>query len=156
MSRRWLSMREAAQEMGVSSRQARRRLERRNEVHPYTGKLLRWRDRTGGVREVNPAVLQQLLEAEPVDIERALSEVHDRVDVLDRRTIAHRHLLHSQKKAIEGIQASQAALIGSVSALSGLSAQAILGHRGTQSVKSRQGDKGGHDRTGSRDDGPEA
>jgi hypothetical protein len=148
-------MRDAAQEMGVSARQARRRLERRNGQAPYTGKLLRWRDQPGGVREVNPAVLRQMMEAEPVDIERALSEVHDRVDVLDRRTLAHRRQLVSQRKAIEGIQKSQAALIGSVSALSGHREKRIVGHRRPESVKKCQGDKGGHDRTSGRDGDPE-
>jgi hypothetical protein len=119
MTRGWITIRDAAPLMGVSRRQARRRLERLNAVHPYAGKLLRWRGDEGGVREVNLAVLRQIVESEPVDIERSLSEVHDRVDVLDRRTKAHRRELVAQRKAIEGLQMSQSGLNSSVAALLG-------------------------------------
>lgn len=118
----WITVNEAARLAEISRWQMRRRLKTWDKV--CGGRLLRWADKPGGKLEVNPAVLRQMLRADPVDRERELSEVHERIDVLDGRTKAlrskvkkhggtlenHESRLVSQRKSIQLLQASVAEL----------------------------------------------
>lgn len=108
---------------GISRWQLRRRLERWDLT--AKGRLLRWRGAEGGIREVNAAVLRQLLRADPIEHERALSEVHERIDALSDRVSAvrsrgrkhaqrlddHEKRLTAQRKAIEALKTAADALV---------------------------------------------
>lgn len=101
MSAGWITIRQAAEHCGLSRRQTMRRLERRNLE--CGGKLLRWSGKAaaGGKREVNVAILRQLLRADPRDAERDLAEVHERIDVLDDRTGALSRIVRTHKKKLD-------------------------------------------------------
>lgn len=107
MTTQWLTVRKASELIkeadpdgkGVSRRQLLRRLNMWDRR--AGGKLLRWRGEPGGVREVNAQVLRQMLRTEPLQVERELAEVHDRIDVLDNRTKALRTKTRKNGKAIE-------------------------------------------------------
>lgn len=100
---------------GISRWQLRRRLERWDLT--AKGKLLRWRGAEGGIREVNAAVLRQLLRADPIEKELELAEVHERIDVIDDRVRAlrsksrkhgeridsHEKRIEAQKRALEAL-----------------------------------------------------
>jgi hypothetical protein len=107
---------------GISRWQLRRRLERWDTT--AGGKLLRWRGAEGGVREVNAAVLRQLLNANPLERDLELSEVHERIDVIDDRVRAlrtksrkhgeridiHEKRIDAQKRAIAALEGCARAL----------------------------------------------
>ena len=107
---------------GISRWQLRRRLEQWDVT--AKGRLLRWRGAEGGIREVNAAVLRQLLRADPIERELELAEVHERIDVLDDRMRAlrgrarkhgerldnHEKRLVAQKQAISALEACSRAL----------------------------------------------
>lgn len=109
----------------ISRRQLRRRLRRWDQSSG--GRLLRWQGAPGGVLEVNAAVLQQLLRADPIDQDLALSEVHERIDVVEDRVRAmrtkyrkhgnrldvHEKRLDAQKRALAALEACSAALMES-------------------------------------------
>lgn len=89
-------------EAGLTS--SRRQLTRRLETwdRESSGRLLRWvgQAKAGGTREVNTAILRQFLRADPVQRERELSEIHERIDILDGRTKAIRSKLVSHEKQL--------------------------------------------------------
>lgn len=111
-----------AEGRGISRWQLRRRLERWDVT--AKGRLLRWRSAPGGVREVNAAVLRQLLRADPIDREMELAEVHERIDVVADSVRAlrgrsrrhgirldnHEKRLVAQKQAISALEACSRAL----------------------------------------------
>lgn len=108
---------------GISRWQLRRRLERWDLT--AKGRLLRWRGAEGGIREVNAAVLRQLLRADPIEQELALAEVHERIDVIadsvralrgrsrkhGKRLDNHEKRLCAQKQAIAALEACSRALV---------------------------------------------
>lgn len=108
---------------GISRWQLRRRLERWDTRSQ--GKLLRWRGAEGGVREVNAAVLRQLLRADPIEHDKVMSEVHERIDVLDDRVRAlrgrarkhgerlddHEKRLTAQKRALLALEECSRSLV---------------------------------------------
>jgi len=104
---RWITIREAIKLVresdpdgrGVSRWQLRRRLKSWDK--DAGGKLLRWRGIQGGVLEVNAVVLQQLLKANPLERERELGEVHDRIDGVIRVTNAVRRKVRKHQKELE-------------------------------------------------------
>lgn len=112
-----------AEGRGISRWQLRRRLERWDIT--AGGKLLRWRGAEGGIREVNAAVLRQLLRADPIERELEMAEVHERIDVIADsvralrgrsrkhgiRLDAHEKRLEAQKRAISALQACSQALV---------------------------------------------
>lgn len=103
----------------VSRRQLLRRL--RAIDKRVGGKLLRWRGQEGrgGVLEINPAVLRQHLSADPIDPERELGHIHERISAIDRRVVSlrksvkkHEKLLHAQNSINEGQSAWNRAMSG--------------------------------------------
>ena len=88
----------------ISRRQMSRRFESLNTASG--AKLLRWVNKVGGKREVNLRVLQQMLRDDPKSHERDLAEVHDRIDVLDNRTIAMRRVLRKHGGRIDRVECS--------------------------------------------------
>lgn len=131
MTHNWLTIRQCVELIrsqdpdgkGISRWQLRRRLESWNTRSG--GRLLRWVSKPGGKREVNAAILRQMLRTDPLDRELELSEVHERIDVLDGRTKAmrgrltkhgrrldgHDDDLVSHRKALEHLHASMAELL---------------------------------------------
>lgn len=101
MRSEWITVVEAAKEAGLSRWQMRRRLVSLNEK--AGGRLLR-SNGTGervGKWEVNVVVLRDLLTIDPMQRERELAEVHERVTVLDNRTAAIRRKLTRNTKQLE-------------------------------------------------------
>lgn len=108
MSAGWITVRQAAELCGLSRSQTLRRLEQKNTE--CGGKLLRWLGKAGGKREVNVAILRQVLRADPRDTERDLAEVHERIDVLDGRTAALVRTVRSHKNTLDHHERAIAAL----------------------------------------------
>lgn len=122
-STRWLTITQCvalireldANGRSISRRQLRRRLARWDAA--AKGKLLRWQGAPGGVREVNAAVLRQMLCADPIEKELELAEVHERIDVLDDRVRAlrskskrHGERIDVHEKRIDALKRASEAL----------------------------------------------
>lgn len=115
MRTKWISIREASEWMELSRWQTKRRLQAIDQSR--SGKLLRWAGKPGGKLEVNVAMLKTILTANEGERERELAEIHERVDIIDNRTYAIRRFARKNRKAIEALQISQAALNTSIAQL---------------------------------------
>lgn len=103
---RWLTVIKAKQlveangDESVSRRHLLRRLRALDKQ--VGGKLLRWRGQSGrgGVLEINPEILNQHLQALPLDPERELAHVHERITHIDRRLVSLRKTVMKHEKIL--------------------------------------------------------